>query len=35
VVDIDYGLSNGANGYITKPFLAKDLLGTVAKLLAI
>ncbi len=33
VIDIDYGLSNGANGYITKPFLAKDLLGTVARLL--
>ena len=33
VVDIDFGLSLGANGYITKPFAAKDLIGTVAKLL--
>lgn len=32
VVDIDYGLSIGANAYITKPFTAKDLLETVARL---
>ncbi len=33
VVDIDYGLSLGANGYITKPFSAKDLIETVGRLL--
>ena len=33
VVDIDHGLSIGANGYITKPFSAKDLLETVRKLI--
>lgn len=34
VVDINYGLSTGAKGYITKPFLAKDLLHTVQNLLS-
>ncbi len=34
VIDIDFGLSTGANGYITKPFLAKDLLQTISKLLS-
>ncbi|MCX6210411.1 MAG: response regulator [Bacteroidetes bacterium] len=33
VIDIDNGLSIGAKAYITKPFLAKDLLQTVQKLL--
>lgn len=33
IVDIDYGLSLGANGYITKPFIAKDLIATVSNLL--
>ncbi len=33
VVDINFGLFNGANGYITKPFSAKDLVDTVKKLL--
>ena len=33
ILDIDYGLSLGANGYITKPFTAKDLIQTVQKLL--
>ncbi len=33
ILDIDYGLSLGANGYITKPFSAKDLVQTVQKLL--
>ena len=33
VVDIDFGLQIGAKGYITKPFLAKDLLHTVATLI--
>jgi hypothetical protein len=33
VVDIDYGLSIGANGYITKPFSAKDLIETVGRLI--
>lgn len=33
ILDIDYGLSLGANGYITKPFTAKDLVQTVQKLL--
>lgn len=32
VVDIDFGLSLGANGYITKPFTAKDLVATIARL---
>ena len=35
VTDIDYGLAIGANGYITKPFSAKDLLSTIEKLLTI
>ncbi len=34
ILDIDYGLSLGANGYITKPFSAKDLVQTVQKLLS-
>jgi CheY-like chemotaxis protein len=33
VVDIDYGLSIGANGYITKPFSAKDLIETVGRMI--
>ncbi len=33
ILDIDYGLSLGANGYITKPFSAKDLVQTVQKFL--
>jgi CheY-like chemotaxis protein len=33
VVDIDFGISLGANGYLTKPFLAKDLVKTVATLI--
>lgn len=33
VVDIDFGLSVGANSYLTKPFLAKDLIETVKKLI--
>ena len=33
ILDIDYGLSLGANGYITKPFTAKDLVQAVQKLL--
>ena len=33
IVDIDFGLSLGANGYITKPFAAKDLLATLEKIL--
>ena len=33
IVDIDFGLSLGANSYITKPFAAKDLLATVEKIL--
>ena len=33
ILDIDYGLSLSANGYITKPFTAKDLVQTVQKLL--
>jgi CheY-like chemotaxis protein len=34
VVDIDFALSIGANGYITKPFSAKDLLETLARLVS-
>lgn len=33
VVDIDYGLHSGANGYLTKPFTAKDLIETAKRLL--
>ncbi len=33
VTDIDNGLSIGAKRYITKPFLAKDLLATVKSLI--
>ena len=33
VIDIDFGLQIGAKGYITKPFLVKDLLHTVATLI--
>jgi chemotaxis family two-component system response regulator PixG len=32
VVDIDFGLSIGANAYFTKPFAAKDLIETVRML---
>lgn len=32
VVDINYGLSLGAKAYITKPFLAKELIETVTEL---
>ncbi len=35
VVDIDFGLSLGANGYVTKPFSAKDLLETVKRLMPV
>jgi DNA-binding response OmpR family regulator len=35
VVDIDFGLSLGANGYVTKPFSAKDLLETVKRLIPV
>ncbi|MFY7965834.1 MAG: response regulator transcription factor [Chitinophagaceae bacterium] len=34
IVDIDFGLSIGANAYVTKPFSAKDLLAAVAMLIA-
>jgi CheY-like chemotaxis protein len=34
VVDIDFGLSLGANAYVTKPFSAKDLLAAVERLIA-
>lgn len=34
VVDIDNGLALGAAAYITKPFLAKDLLATVNRLVS-
>lgn len=32
IIDIDYGISLGAKGYITKPFSAKDLVQTVQNL---
>lgn len=35
ILDVDYGLAIGANAYITKPFLAKDLLTTIDKILNI
>lgn len=31
VIDIDFGLSKGADAYLTKPFTAKDLLLTLDK----
>ncbi len=34
VVDIDYGISIGANSYLTKPFLAKELIDTIKKLIS-
>lgn len=34
VVDIDFGISLGANAYVTKPFSAKDLLAAVERLIA-